>query len=219
MSIWKFFAYTGDTSFMLPAALALLAWMALAGEWRAALRWSALFLTGILVVTLSKMLHLGWESGIPAIGFAAFSGHAMLTAAVTPVGLYLLTLECPHWLRQLAIGASVAFTFAMGVFLSVYDLHTVSEIIGGMLVGFWVSASFIGGTKNLKALHARRAFIVCSVMVFIFAWFVKPARIKHWIADRTMELSQQGPATPAMAAPDTSPDQCKGPALENAGPY
>jgi hypothetical protein len=189
LSPWLKFIYLGDTSIMLPAAVAIAASLSAAKAWRLVFIWSILFLTGLCVVTLSKMAFAGWGVGIPAIGFKTISGHAMLTSAVVPVLFDLASQSRAEAIRKTALALSVVFCVLIGLLLAVFDFHSIPEIVMGWMVGVVVSAAFLRALATQPRRLANPAVLMCGVVTFFLVWHARPGMLEHWMIALTMHLA------------------------------
>ena len=192
MTPWMKFIYLGDISIMVPAAAAIAAWFSAARAWRLVLLWAILFLTGVCVVSLSKMAFAGWGIGIPVIGFKAISGHAMLTSAVVPVLFHLASQRRAEAIRKTALALSVVICVLMGFLLAVFDFHSIPEIATGWTVGVAVSAGFLRATASQPLHPTNRWMLMCGVVTFVLVWYAKPGMLEHWMMALAMYIAGPG---------------------------
>lgn len=181
MISWIKFVDIGDTAIMLPMAGAIAAWLVAGRAWKLALCWSVIFSAGLTVVALSKIVFLGWGIGIPLLDFKALSGHAMRTTAVIPVMLYLLLQWSTPIVRAAGILLGIVFGVIMVFCLVAFNFHTVSEAIGGCVLGAFVSLGFVWTSGTLPIPRLNHWLIPFSASAFLAIWYVKPASIVHWI--------------------------------------
>jgi hypothetical protein len=179
----------GDSAIMIPAAAAITAWLVTGHAWRMALWWCLLFIAGVGLVIASKIVFLGWGSGIHSIDFKAFSGHAMRTTAVIPVMFYLLLQRSPPLMRVCGTLLGILFGVLMGICVATFNFHSVSEAMAGCVIGGSVSLGFIRMSDNLPMLRLNRWLVPCSILVFFAVWYVRPASLEHWITDMALHLS------------------------------
>ncbi|QRX82858.1 phosphatase PAP2 family protein [Glaciimonas sp. PAMC28666] len=186
---WLGITKLADTTMMLPLAAACAVWMVCGGAWRMAFWWTLLFGLGLTVVAASKIAFIGWGIGIQSLDFTGFSGHAMRTTAVMPVLFYLLSQKLPLRTRT----AGVILGIALGVFIGISRLavqvHSVSEVISGCLLGALVSIGFIWTSRTLTKPVLRRWLIALSLIVLIPVPMAKPAPTDHWLQVISLSLS------------------------------
>ncbi|WP_292934516.1 membrane-associated phospholipid phosphatase [Noviherbaspirillum sp.] len=181
--------YVGGTSFMLPAAAAIGAWLLVSRGYRVALWWSLLFLAGLGLIIASKMAFMGWGVGIPSIEFRAMSGHAYLTTSVAPVGMYLLLQGNSVKVRAVGVLLGIAFSLAMGACLAFYDFHSIPEIVGGTVIGGAVSLGFIRKSASLPTAPVNPALLAGSALVFLVVWQLRPGSLERWMVSAALHLS------------------------------
>ena len=150
---WRAFTWLGDSGLLLPASLLIVVLLAWSRETRVtALLWCVVFGAGSLVIMVSKLAFMGWGIGSPHLNFTGFSGHTAISTSVWPVLLWLAssrwTARHPQGLsstRGLQLAALVGWSLGAGIGISRLALyaHSVSEVVGGFLLGLAVSAIFL----------------------------------------------------------------------------
>jgi len=159
------FKLLGSSLFLVPVALCLSAWMWAGNARRMAATWTLLFVAGLALVAASKMAYIGWGMAIDTIHFHGISGHAMRSTAVAPVLFYLLLHSAPTGLRIAGILCGLGAGALMAVAVSIYDEHTASEAMAGLLLGAATCLGFIrlAGGMRKPALDRPR---IASLSVF-----------------------------------------------------
>lgn len=143
------FKLLGSSPLLIPAGLCLIAWMWIGGAKRMAATWALFYSTGLAVVAASKMAYIGWGVEITAIEFRGFSGHAMRSASVAPIFLYLVLHDTCRPVRVAGIIAGLLFGALMAYAVCMYDTHSASESIAGFLLGSATSLGFIRAAVSL----------------------------------------------------------------------
>jgi membrane-associated phospholipid phosphatase len=178
---WYYTTRLGEAQILLPAAL-LAAGMLLArrhdrDHGRAlAGWWMGLLALAILLTTASKIAFMGWGLGWPALDFTGISGHAMFSAAVYPVLAATLAARSTPLRQRSAIVAGCLLALLIGVSRVVIGVHSVSEVVAGLLLG--------GAASALPLAWARVPARSISPMI--------PAGLALWLA--LMPIS--APASP-----------------------
>ncbi|KQQ89167.1 hypothetical protein [Massilia sp. Leaf139] len=183
------FLHLGNLVLTLPLASAIVAWLLAARDWRAAGYWVLLFAGALAIVGASKVAFLGWGTGIPALRFQAFSGHAAGATTVFPVLLYLLLQRCPPPLPLAGAAAGLALGAVLAVVLVVTGEHTAAEAWAGWLVGATASGAMIriAGRARQPALPIGLA---ASLAAFIAtAWAMQQAQVGYWMIKVALALS------------------------------
>jgi len=139
---WHFLTRLGEAQILLPAAL--LATFALLRNEDArplAKRWLAALAVAALLTTASKVAFIGWGIGWPELNFTGISGHSMFAAAVYPLLLGTLASRASRAGRQIAVLAGFALALLIGISRVVVGVHSISEVLAGLLVGGAASAT------------------------------------------------------------------------------
>lgn len=155
---WKNLTYFGDSMLLLPTAILLalfLLWKS--GRWQTAFGWLVTFGTAGLIVSISKILFLGFFLGIKAYNFTGFSGHTTMSSTFWPVMMWMLTgSRKPHW-RRLFVTLGYLLPLAIGFSRLQLHAHSPSEVISGAILGLSLSSLF---------LYIQRATVLKSVAVW-----------------------------------------------------
>ncbi|MWL90792.1 phosphatase PAP2 family protein [Cupriavidus sp. SW-Y-13] len=143
MSRWHLITFFGESTFLLPCAIFLYAWLRWRGATRMAWHWLLAFSLTAALVLASKVAFMGWGVGSEAMDFTGFSGHSMMAASILPVLLYLAMPVSRPGLSLVAAAAGVVLALAVGVSRLALHAHSPSEVISGLALGFCVSLPFI----------------------------------------------------------------------------
>ncbi|WP_413737991.1 phosphatase PAP2 family protein [Sodalis sp. RH21] len=141
---WHWLTFFGDSMLLLPCAVLiviLLLWKA--DTRRACLQWLLLFGAAGAIVVVSKLAFMGWGIGSRMYDFTGFSGHSALSASIWPVMLWILTSRAPKGLRQFAVACGYILALTIGVSRVIIHVHSTSEVIAGLTLGFTMSTSFL----------------------------------------------------------------------------
>ncbi|MCG7388520.1 phosphatase PAP2 family protein [Pantoea sp. ACRSB] len=141
---WRTLTYFGDSMLLIPTAVII----ALILPWKSDNRrtvWYWLLAFGLagLLVSLSKILFLGFGIGSARFNFTGFSGHSAMSATLWPVMLWLVSGRWPALLRLLAIGVGYLIPLMVGFSRLVMHAHSASEVATGLLLGFTLSSTFL----------------------------------------------------------------------------
>ncbi|MDT0176055.1 phosphatase PAP2 family protein [Pantoea sp. RRHST58] len=141
---WRTLTYFGDSMLLIPTAVII----ALILPWKSDNRrtvWYWLLAFGLagLLVSLSKILFLGFGIGSARFNFTGFSGHSAMSATLWPVMLWLVSGRWPTPLRLIAIGVGYFIPLMVGFSRLVIHAHSASEVATGLLLGFTLSSAFL----------------------------------------------------------------------------
>ncbi len=156
---WHLISRFGDTALLLPCAALLLLSLCHRGEWRAARDWCLAFAAAAGLTLASKLAFIGWGVGVPALDFTGFSGHSMMAASVLPVLMHRLAPGRRQRLGWSAatLGAWLGASLALLVGYSRLPLgaHSLSEVVGGLMLGFAVSGGYLLATTPRRRRSPR----------------------------------------------------------------
>ncbi|RXR08489.1 phosphatase PAP2 family protein [Pseudoxanthomonas composti] len=143
--------WMGDARLLLPviAAMALLWWRT---RPRMALEWGALVAAMGATVAASKLAYIVWGIDWQTLRFYGFSGHSAMSATVYPVALYALCARA-RALRWPAVAAGALLALVVGFSRAAMNLHSASEIVGGLALGTMVSGAMIYRWRQQLAIH------------------------------------------------------------------
>lgn len=141
---WRTLTYFGDSMLLIPTAVII----ALILPWKSDNRrtvWYWLIAFGLagLLVSLSKILFLGFGIGSARFNFTGFSGHSAMSATLWPVMLWLVSGRWPALWRGVAIGIGYVIPLMVGFSRLVIHAHSASEVAAGLLLGFTLSSAFL----------------------------------------------------------------------------
>ncbi len=189
MGFWKIIIDIGHTAYMFPLAAAMAVWLVAGGAWKMALYWCGMFAGGVSIVALSKIAYLGWDTGIPSLGFKALSGHVLCATAVLPV-LGFLVLRCTSlaW-GAVGITVGIAISAGLGLLIVYFNYHALSEAIASFILGMSISLGFLHITRTFPAPRASRWSAPLGAMIFALVFVLNPSVINHKLDDVALHLS------------------------------
>ncbi len=132
---WTVLTNLGDSAIMVPAVLAVAAWLCAVRARKVAVLWLALCGMSVCVVAATKIAFMGWGLGIRSIDFTGISGHANPVHGGVAVAGFLIGGKISERLRLALTG--MGFLLALGIAVSrvVLMFHSPSEVIAGCTVG------------------------------------------------------------------------------------
>jgi membrane-associated phospholipid phosphatase len=190
MHAWHLVSRLGEAQILLPAAIALAAWLA----WRAdaprlAFTWMLAMGTAAAITTVTKIAFIGFALGIPQINFTGISGHAMFSAAVYPLVFGGLATAMSDAARRRAIVLGVLLALLIGVSRVKIYAHSWSEVVLGLALGGLASATALWVARMP---HVRMPWWVPALLV---GWLLitptqAPASRTHdWVTRLSLALS------------------------------
>lgn len=172
---WSLISRFGETSLLLPCALLLYLWLRHGGESRAARIWLTCFTAAAATTLLSKLAFMGWGIGMRALDFTGLSGHSMMAAATLPVLLHRFASPRNAWLGWMAALCGFAAAVLIGYSRLMLQVHSVSEVAGGLLTGMGASIAFLW----LTARTPRRGAPVLLALAIATLMLALPASGLH----------------------------------------
>ncbi len=189
MDFWHLFTRLADTNLTVPAAAILAAWLLCASAWQSCLRWCLLFGFGLFIVAATKVAYAGWGIGIASIDFKGFSGHAMRAAAIMPAVMYLLLQRRSPLSQAAGLWFGIGFAIAIGMSRLVLGVHSVSEVVTGLPLGFAVSFAFIAYCRRQPPIAFRHGFLAAALLLLLPLLAMKPAPTESWIVRVAIALA------------------------------
>ncbi|MDP3617398.1 MAG: phosphatase PAP2 family protein [Rhodoferax sp.] len=197
---WHLLTRLGESQILLPAALlAMLALTRRAETRPLAARWLGALVLATLLTTASKVVFIGWGIGSAQLDFTGISGHAMFAAAVYP--LLLGTLAAPLPPRGQKIAVASGFTLALMVGLSRLEVgvHSVSEVVAGVLLGGAASAGAIAGSSLPRARMGSTLSVLVAVWILLTPVHIPPlqthalvTQLALWLSGNTLPHTRHG---------------------------
>ena len=194
MELWEFVTSFGDAGLMVPTAIIIGVWLYIAQGRGAALLWLGLFSAAGLLVIATKVAFLGFGLGSRRFDFTGISGHAMMSMAVFPVTLQLMGGTRRPAKRWLLLPLGIVLAAVIGVSRVQIGVHSVSEVVIGIVVGGSV-ALFFSLTAKLPAERMKTVPVISAVLLAVFlAGYGRPAPSQDMIT--RLALAVSGRSTP-----------------------
>jgi membrane-associated phospholipid phosphatase len=125
-STWFLITRFGEAQILLPAMLAMAAWLPCAKAGRLAWVWLACTGAAAVLTTVTKVAFLGWGIGYAPLDFTGISGHAMFAAAILPVLMRCLASAAPPRWQTTALCSGFGFALVVAVSRVTTGAHSVS---------------------------------------------------------------------------------------------
>ncbi|ERK07453.1 hypothetical protein L579_2382 [Pantoea sp. AS-PWVM4] len=141
---WKTLTYFGDSMLLIPTAVII----ALVLPWksdnhRTVWYWLLAFGLAGLLVSISKIMFLGFGIGSARFNFTGFSGHSAMSATLWPVMMWLVSGRWSGFWRLCTIGVGYLIPMMVGFSRLVIHAHSLSEVLAGLMLGFTLSSAFL----------------------------------------------------------------------------
>ncbi|HBZ15826.1 phosphatase PAP2 family protein [Pantoea sp. NPDC088449] len=163
---WKTLTYFGDSMLLIPTAVII----ALVLPWKSDNRqtvwyWVLAFGLAGLLVSISKIMFLGFGIGSARFNFTGFSGHSAMSATLWPVMMWLVSGRwSPRW-RVVTIGIGYLIPLMVGLSRLVIHAHSKSEVLAGLMLGFMLSTAFLLSQRHTALKGFSLAQISVALLV------------------------------------------------------
>jgi membrane-associated phospholipid phosphatase len=168
MQPWTSITAFGDSAVLIPCAAVMLLWLCALPDSRGlAWRWACLFLGVAGLVAGSKLAFMAWGLGLRRLDFIGLSGHSALAAVVWPA-LFALVCEgsSQRW-RWVATGCGLLLALLIAVSRLMLHLHSVAEVVSGLLVGAAAVLLFLWRHDERWQLRRRGWLLVISIALVL----------------------------------------------------
>lgn len=154
-----------------------------------AIGWLVCLTLGTLVTTASKVAFIGWGIGFSGIDFTGISGHTMLASAIYPLLFSVLASHLTQQHQKLAVAVGFVLALLVGQSRLEIDVHSVSEVLAGWMLGGAVTVSML--TKySLPRATASWQLVVVFCGFFAMALLCTPQFNSHaWVTQVSLKLS------------------------------
>lgn len=158
-----------------------------------AVRWILAFgITGFVVLA-TKIAFVAWGVGSAELDFTGFSGHSALSACFWPVWAWLVTVRLGKpAIGRCAVFAGYLLALAIAVSRLMLEVHSVSEVVSGVIVGTAASLWFLAGTREREPFQrpamASALLALGMTAVMTIALHGRPAPTTHWIETSVMQM-------------------------------
>jgi membrane-associated phospholipid phosphatase len=188
---WNALTAAGDSAVLLPLIVWITLWLMIpAATRRDGWRWIlAVALCGG-GVTLSKLLFMGWNIGIPGLDYTGLSGHSAMSMMVWPTIAALLSRRSDTRWHVLAIGSGVCLALGIAVSRVLLSAHSVSEVILGSGYGLLVCAGFLRVQPAAQKVSPRAIALFAGMGLLIaLICYGRVFPSQHILKQVAMELS------------------------------
>ncbi|MDD5336722.1 MAG: phosphatase PAP2 family protein [Rhodoferax sp.] len=187
---WHLLTRLGESQILLPAALlAMLALARHADSRPLACWWLGSLALTTLLTTASKVLFIGWGIGSAALDFTGISGHAMFAAAVYPLLLGTLAAPLSPRGQQIAVAGGFALALMVGVSRLEVGVHSVSEVVAGLLLGAAASITAMARTSLPRALMGSTVTALVALWVLLTPLHIPPLPTHSLVTRLALALS------------------------------
>ncbi|MDO9280010.1 MAG: phosphatase PAP2 family protein [Polaromonas sp.] len=151
-----------------------------------------------MATTVSKLAFIGWGIGIPDIDFTGISGHTMLAMAVYPLLFSTLASQLPPLQQRLSVAAGFVLALLVGQSRLEIDVHSVSEVLAGAMVG--AAVSLFALLKNSMPREISSPWLAVVFCGFFGASLSSTSQVNphSWVTEFALMLS--GTSTPYTRA-------------------
>jgi membrane-associated phospholipid phosphatase len=187
---WHLLTRFGEIQIILPAALLVIVLLSRRAETKPlAVWWFGALAVAVLATTASKVAFIGWGMGIPELDFTGFSGHAMIASAVYPLLIATLTSRLPPMGQRWAVAAGFVLALLVGISRVEIGVHSVSEVVAGLLLGGAVSVIAIAKASLPRDVVGPLLAIVVGVWLLFLPLHAPQLQTHSWVTELSLRLS------------------------------
>ncbi|MGC6387351.1 phosphatase PAP2 family protein [Ewingella sp. S1.OA.A_B6] len=163
---WSFLTFFGDSMLLLPSAVIIfILLMSSYASRKPAGQWIMVFGNVGSIVCLSKLAFMGWGIGSREYDFTGFSGHSALSATILPVMLWVLSGRFSTAVGRIAVSCGYMLALAVGYSRLVIHVHSTSEVVAGLALGFVASSIFLLLQRHRLAPSLSYQKSVCALIL------------------------------------------------------
>jgi membrane-associated phospholipid phosphatase len=152
----------GDSALLLPASLALCAYLWLGGWHRPALALAGSLAACILLTVAVKIGFQACGHELPGLAIRSPSGHTAFSTTVYGCGAMLLGAGRGRALRICIALAAAALVAGIAASRLVLHAHSASEIVAGLVIGLFCIALFAIRTATAPEIAPRWRLLVAA---------------------------------------------------------
>ncbi|WP_052697863.1 phosphatase PAP2 family protein [Luteibacter yeojuensis] len=188
--MWHYITCFGDSALLLP----LITWtaivLALAAPRRDAVRWLVAAVACGGTVAFSKLVFMAWGIGPPGLDYTGISGHTALSLFAWPSLAAILFRDARWPGAWLPVALGFVLGLAVGVSRLALEVHSVSEVLMGAVLGTAVATWFIRGLGPSHDGRAWRTWSLAGGVVLLgVAFYGRVFPSQHLLQDIAMWLS------------------------------
>lgn len=189
---WHQLTRLGEIQILMPVALLAIAVLSRRAESRPlAFWWLGSLVVAVLATTASKIAFIGWGIGIPELAFTGISGHAMIASAVYPLLMAMLASRLPPRGQKLVLAAGFLLALMVGFSRVEIGVHSVSEVLAGLLLGGAVSLAAIAKTKLPRVMVGPVLPVVVAVWLLFSPLHAPQSQTHSWVTWLSHMLSRR----------------------------
>ena len=187
---WHAITRLGEAQVMLPAALALLLWLA----HRPAARllvwwWLGMMVLAVSITTATKIAFIGYGFGWAALDFTGVSGHAMFAAVVYPLLFLVLNSARSVGWQRAALACGYLLALCVGISRVMVGAHSPSEVVAGLALGGAAGAAAIAMAHTPAIRMPMWLPVAVVVSVLVLGVNAPPSRTHDLVTRISLALS------------------------------
>lgn len=188
---WQTLTYFGDSMLLLPCAVVITIFLYFkTQDIITTVRWLVCFMGAGLIVSISKILFLGFFIGSIKWNFTGFSGHTTMSAVFWPIGLWIFSKGYRGLWCKLMLAIGYLLPITIGYSRLVLHAHSPSEVMGGMLLGLTISTLFIVSQYHVVFQPVRAVdFIPITLITIFILHYGHPATTQQFLAKVSAQLA------------------------------
>jgi len=188
---WQTLTYFGDSMLLLPSAVVLaVALFYNTSRLTTVITWLVSFGTAGLVVSVSKVLFLGFLIGSARYNFTGFSGHTTMSTTFWPIFFWFIARGLSLSRPLVIVGIGYVFALTIAYSRLVLHAHSPSEVISGFLLGTCCSLGFLALQRDVafKPISWSEIVLIVALPLYIMLQG-KPATTQHFLGTLAAKIA------------------------------
>ncbi len=195
---WQLLTRLGEIQILLPLALLCMLWL-----WRQSVlsqtpeqaslarRWIGCLGLVIGLTAASKLAFFGWGWGIAAWDFTGISGHAMASASIFPLLVWLALAGQAASVRRLGVLFGFAFAAVIAYSRLKVGAHSPMESLAGFVVGGLASVVCLRALPPAQKVAAPPLWLPLGLVaaLLLLPLGAPKSRSHDWVIQLSLQLS------------------------------
>lgn len=190
-TIWHNLTSAGDSAVLLPLIAWISVWLIVPAQTRRdGWRWLLAVAVCGGVVTLSKLLFMAWDVGLPGLDYTGYSGHSALSALVWPSVAALLARRGGLTVQLAAIGVGVVLALGIAVSRIVLKAHSASEVLLGFTLGLTIAGWLVLARPVAQRASPRAIALLAGVsLLLVLTFYGRVFPSQHYLKQIALTIS------------------------------
>lgn len=196
---WRVVTAFGDSGVMIPTALGIAVLTYLDRNRRLAALWGLVTLLAVAAIFLTKLFFMSACIRLLPLDFRGFSGHATMAALVFPILARLLVRSPATGPEPHAYYSGECLAVMIGVSRLAIHVHSVSEVVAGLALGFMLGRVFLKSARAFTPQHLDFRLFAVPLILLVAVFYMRPAPTEQILKTIAAAVSNHTHALTGMA--------------------